>query len=231
MNVRYMPHAHIDGAAISLLNAYGRQHGQITQPPVPADEILECHLRLSLLFDDLRKKFDDPSVLGAMRVDRREVLIDQSLDPYENPSLKGRYRFTVAHEVGHWTLHREQMEMVRSAPLFDGEKGPSIICRSSRKKPPIEWQADCFAACLLMPVEMVRAQWESITGSRQPYVAEKEIENLERNYGLTDTDQPPAVEVAKRMSHAFEVSAQAMQIRLVELNLILTKQPPRTLFG
>jgi len=39
------------------------------------------------------------------------------------------------------------------------------------------------------------------------------------------------VEVAKRMSHAFEVSAQAMQIRLVELNLILTKQPPRTLFG
>ena len=90
MNVRYMPHAHIDGAAISLLNAYGRQQGQITHPPVPADEILECHLRLSLLFDDLRKKFDDPSVLGAMRVDRREVLIDQSLDPYANPSLKGR---------------------------------------------------------------------------------------------------------------------------------------------
>ena len=34
-------------------------------------------------------------------------MIDESLDPEENPAKEGRYRFTLAHEGGgHWRLHR-----------------------------------------------------------------------------------------------------------------------------
>ncbi len=33
-------------------------------------------------------------------------MIDESLDPKKNPAKEGRYRFTLAHEGGHWRLHR-----------------------------------------------------------------------------------------------------------------------------
>jgi hypothetical protein len=33
-------------------------------------------------------------------------VIDESLDPDEKPAKEGRYRYTAAHEVGHWRLHR-----------------------------------------------------------------------------------------------------------------------------
>jgi len=61
MDVRFLPEAHIERAANELLFAYGQKFGEVTAPPVPAEEILECHLRLSLDFADLR----EARVLGA----------------------------------------------------------------------------------------------------------------------------------------------------------------------
>src|SRR5262245_4661608 len=79
---------------------------------VPVESSLEHHLKCSLDFNDLHKRLGvamtggDPEVLGAVWVGTREVFIDQSLDPDENPGMEGRFRFTVAHEIGHWWLHR-----------------------------------------------------------------------------------------------------------------------------
>ncbi|MBK8008612.1 MAG: ImmA/IrrE family metallo-endopeptidase [Rhizobiales bacterium] len=54
-------------------------------------------------------------------------MIDDSLDPEENPSMLGRYRFTLAHEIGHWRLHRHSVRqgrrpvfLFRSIDLADG---------------------------------------------------------------------------------------------------------------
>lgn len=229
MNVKFLPEAHIERAANELLFAYGQKFGEVAAPPVPAEEILECHLGLSLDFDDLRARFGDASILGAIWIDTEEVLIDQSLDPSADRRREGRCRFTVAHEAGHWVLHRHQLLEVRGAPLFDGKPEPSVICRDTARKPPIEQQADYFASFLLMPVEMVRRQWEAVTGRHEAYVAEDEIAELRGRFNLTD-DAQPTVEIAKRMASVFRVSGQAMQIRLVGLKLILPQKPPPSLF-
>ena len=34
----------------------------------------------------------EPDILGAMFFDERRIVIDESLDPEENPSNEGRYR-------------------------------------------------------------------------------------------------------------------------------------------
>jgi hypothetical protein len=229
MDVKFLPEAHIERAANELLFAYGQKFGEVTAPPIPAEEILECHLGLSLDFADLRARFGDAHILGAIWIDTKKVLIDQSLDPSGDQRREGRYRFTVGHEAGHWVLHRHQLLEARSAPLFDAKPEPSVICRDTVNKPPIERQADYFASYLLMPEEMVRRQWAEVTGSREPYVAEDEINQLRGRYGLAE-DEQPTVEIAKRMARVFRVSGQSMQIRLVGLKLILPQKPPPSLF-
>lgn len=57
-------------------------------------------------------------------------------------------------------------------PLFsraaDQKATPAIVCRTSKKRDPAEWQADCFAACLLMPASDVRAAVKAAFGDELP---------------------------------------------------------------
>jgi hypothetical protein len=52
--------------------------------PVPVEEVLEAHLKLTLDFDDLHTKLGismvgaEPEVFGALWVHSREIFVDQS---------------------------------------------------------------------------------------------------------------------------------------------------------
>jgi hypothetical protein len=83
----------------------------------------------------------ESDILGAIFFDDRRVVIDEGLDPEENPTKEGRYRFTLAHEGGgHWRLHRHLFAKDSAPrPLFETPSLPSVICRSSQAKEPIEW--------------------------------------------------------------------------------------------
>jgi hypothetical protein len=73
------------------------------------------HLKIGIEFDDTHRLFGvprsglgfDPDILGAIFFEQKRIVIDESLDPDENPAKEGRYRYTAAHEVGHWRLHRQ----------------------------------------------------------------------------------------------------------------------------
>lgn len=41
----------------------------------------------------------------------------------------------------------------------DGTPHPDVVCHSSEKYQPVEWQANAFAACLLMPKRMIYEAW------------------------------------------------------------------------
>ncbi|OHB45938.1 MAG: hypothetical protein A2Y13_05290 [Planctomycetes bacterium GWC2_45_44] len=228
MKIKYLRESQIETAAFNLLVAYGQKYGEISKPPIPVDAILESHLCLNFSFDDLPKLFNKPDVLGATWVKKRKICIDQSLDPTEHPSAEGRFRFTVAHELGHWILHKSQIEEV-SGGLFETDTKPSIVCRTQSAKEPIEWQADAFAGFLLMPKELVHNTWKNIFGSLEPYIAVNEIADLSARWGLAE-DSHPTVKVTKKLAQIFNVSGQSMQIRLIGLGLVLTKQPEKGLF-
>jgi hypothetical protein len=74
-----------------------------------------------------------PTAYSACPVPTLASVIDESLDPEENPAKEGRYRFTLAHEGGgHWRLHRHLFAKdPMQAPLFGGPAAPSVVCRSS----------------------------------------------------------------------------------------------------
>ena len=218
--VKFLPVDDIEGASLCLLAEYGRKYGAVEGPPIPVEEILEAHIELSLDFDDLAERLGLPDVLGATWVQDRRVLIDQSLDPTENPTKEGRYRFTVAHELGHWELHRHHfITNEGQASLFGEKSKPSIVCRSGSRKDPMEWQADTFSGFLLMPKDMIFAAWEARHGNRGLYIAEEEMADLSAKWGLAE-DARPTVDMARELAREFNVSGQAMQIRLIGLGLI-----------
>lgn len=230
MKVPFLTPQSIERSALSLIAAYENSFGKIASPPIPVEEIIECHLQLDFYIDDLKSSFGSDDVLGATWIAERKVRVDESLDPTVYPAKEGRYRFTLAHETGHWELHRPLLEAhAGQGVLFASETQPPVVCRTSASKEPMEWQADTFAGYLLMPEEMLRRAWREIFGSTDPYLAASEIAATSATWSLAE-DRTPTVAVAREMAEVFKVSGQAMQIRLTGLGLIRTQAPPPSLF-
>ena len=134
----------IAAAATGVIADYEAKIKRRVQPPIPVENIIERGLRLKLGFSDLRKKLKLNDVLGATYVKDGMICVDLSLAENQN---EDRLCFTFAHETGHWTLHREYINQTCQTGTDDA----FIFCRIKDAKQKIEWQADYFASCLLMP--------------------------------------------------------------------------------
>ncbi|MCZ7583357.1 MAG: ImmA/IrrE family metallo-endopeptidase [Deltaproteobacteria bacterium] len=220
----------IEFMALELISEYGKKFGAIAVPPIPMEEIIDSHLNIYLRYTNLNPGKPTKVVLGELDVVKKELRVDESLDPDEHPEKEGRCRFTLAHEAGHWRMHRPLMIVEREQPsLFGQSTVEPIVCRTISRKDPIEWQADTFAGYLLMPKDMVLATWMNICGSLKPYVAAGEIADLSSRWGLAE-DKTPTVSIARDMAKVFKVSGQSMQIRLAELGLVQMKEGEPELF-
>jgi hypothetical protein len=225
--VPFLHEKRIEEEADLLIAEYGRDRKPVTVPPVPVEQIMEAQLELTVEFDDLRAMFESDDVLGAIWFKDALVKVDQNLDPHVRPALLGRFRFTLAHETAHWCLHRKYYQADPSqAHLFDGRGAPAFVCRSS-EKPPVEWQADTFAGYLLMPKKLVVAAWQEWRGGLDPVVLASLPPAPTRSQ--RDPDNARMEHFCKPLAEKFEVSAEAMRIRLEKLGLLL-REVPNTLF-
>lgn len=225
--VPFLPEKHIEDEAMLLIAEYGRDHEEITAPPVPVDELLEVQCKLTVEVEDLRGLFKNDDVLGAIWFKDGLVRVDRTLDPHDRPAMLGRFRFTLSHEVGHWRLHRKHYrEDPAQAHLFGGRGAPAFVCRSS-EKPPVEWQADTFASYLLMPKKLIVAAWQQWRGGLDPVA----LDTLPASSGHDHRDPGDLrlEQFCKPMAETFEVSAEAMRIRLEKLGFLL-REAPNTLF-
>jgi Zn-dependent peptidase ImmA (M78 family) len=239
--VPYLSDEAIECDAAALLAEYARARGVTITPPIPIEDIVEKHLKLGIEFDDTHTLFGiprdpqgDADILGAIFFDERRIVIDESLDPEDNPAKEGRYRFTLAHEGGgHWRLHRHLFaKEPAQAALFDGLAAPSVVCRSSEAKKPVEWQADFYASCLLMPRKLIFSAWDEIFPDRKLRVLQPrtpfshpfvEIPRISRHFGGLDcleSDDEALDRIARPVAERFLVSPIAMRIRLEKLGLL-----------
>jgi hypothetical protein len=226
--VPFLPEKRIEDEAALLLAEYAEKHGPVDVPPIPIDEIIELHLELAFELADLQQMFQHPDVHGALWVNERRVGVDQSLDPSLYPQKLGRFRYTLAHEGAHWRLHRPYYLKDPNQGLLVADAGkPAYICRSSDKSP-AEWQADFFAANLLMPRQMVYAEWLAWRGDVQP-VALDDFRSAEVARANGCTDEEMMEDFCRPLALKFEVSPMAMRIRLEQLAL-MTREKVNLLF-
>ena len=204
LKVPFWKKLEIEGMALDLLHKYESWKGVRLVPPIDIDDIVEGYLKIDLQLFDLKELLSMPDVLGATWFEDKVIRIDSSLEQKE-----GRLSFTM-YEMDKVTL-----------PLFAYEEHmrptPAVVCRSGKKKDPAEWQADQFAAMLLMPSSMVRASISTIQehGLFPIKDLEKNRLNVAENYNLRT--------VARQIiQFGFSnVSIESMCYRLVDLDLVI----------
>ena len=146
----YLKNSTIEKESKKLLGDFNNKAGHKLSAPIPVFDIIE-YLGHDV---DFRKDgiYEDKNLLGGTIIDQKTIEINENLSDHE-----GRMNFTAAHEVGHIILH---------VPFYNAKHGKDvsehkIISRKDggfegTKKEPEEWQADKFAAFLLMPSELIK---------------------------------------------------------------------------
>lgn len=178
------------------------EHHPSGQIPVPVEEIAEFGLELDIVpIPDLEKRY---ATAGFISADLTTVTVDAR---FFKRNYVNRLRFTLAHEIGHAYLHREQIEVLGSDTI-EGWKGGRLLI-SDFDYETMECQADEFAAQVLVP--------------RQPLV-EVHQEALGRLEALgldfDAFDEEARSRVVAHMADRFTVSSGTMWRRLRRERLI-----------
>ena len=168
--------------------------------PVPIDLIAERDLRLSIIpGHELQKVF---GIEGFLSKDCSSITIDRSV--MENRYY--RYRFTIAHEIGHLVLHRSlyenaEFETIEEWIAFTNQIGAEEYRWA-------EWQAYRFAGLVLVPVETLHNRFSDAIRKA-------------RNAGFRVEDHfEEFVEfISRPLSREFDVSTEVIekQIKLEKL--------------
>lgn len=198
----------------------------LTDPqPFDIDGFTECYLNLTL---DYQYLSNDGRYLGMtvfnntnkvpvyvpkyecaeyIRAENGTVIIDNSL---LDEKQENRYRFTLGHECGHWIFHRDYFDYNPNQLTLFEISTPFHTCREINRNYLrentsnwdetrwMEWQADQFAAGILMPESSVHCLYETQNGWRS--LSEYQITQL--------------------LTKVYNVSEQAAYLRLCNLNYI-----------
>ena len=140
--------------------------------PVPIDAITEDHFGLLIQESvDIAAAFPEQApaggapASGALIPERAEIWVDAT----EVSRSPRRRRDAVAHELGHWILHRgpetllcatSTIEPAATVTRPEGAGPRSWPWDPRPAAPQIEWEANLFGGALLLPPWLVREVWE-----------------------------------------------------------------------
>ena len=155
--------------------------------------------------------FEDDFQLGRLDVDKNQIILNS-----KGVNNSSRYRFTMAHELGHYILHSHLFKEQGVTSIGESDETLSISKNVSRK---LEYQANSFASYLLMPKDLVLFLFYHIHDICIHKVYGDSFQPLYYN-----PDQPETWSsyncVVGEMTRLLGVSQQALQIRLKSLNLL-----------
>jgi transcriptional regulator with XRE-family HTH domain len=231
-------------------SAYGllarHELGQNTYcAPTPIERLVEDE-GIVYTIDELAAGDGGPIVLGRSRWNGadREITISARLADSERECDWHRFRFTLGHELFHALEHLPLMGGLRRgglerAAIFEvGLPGAVSLRKRSRAERSVdrwagsgrhrglltredwrEWQANTFASAVLMPEWAVRSEFEERAGA-QAVCAERGGNSRELALDLAGEVLFAGAVYAQSLAQLFDVSRQAMAIRLLDLGLV-----------
>ena len=212
MNYNYYHDEALETIARKVISQYNP--ALLKEPsPIPIEDIMERVYGLTLEYHYLRKNervlgetvFADVNVpiyepqnnrYKLIPVKAGTVIIDVRLLQKPND---GRFRFTCAHELAHWVIDRKyfiRIDETAALTSATAEEMTKTVAISSNTNALIERQANRMASRLLMPKC-----------------------TLKPAYHHARSKLPSMAAVLTHLADLYEVSKQAMQIRLEEMGL------------
>lgn len=148
-------HTYLEYIANNILNHYDKNLLKSQPSEIPIEEIIEFDYGIILEYKDLSKN----KTIHGLTVFENSVIpiFNKKINQYEAYSAKAgtiiidnsllderkerRRRFTMAHELAHWIMHKEHYV-----------KSQSLACKTDKMNDKvIEREADKLAASILMP--------------------------------------------------------------------------------
>lgn len=117
--------------------------------PVPVESIAEDLLGLAI------EHSPDTRFSGVLLPAQRVIRLNAAETDRDDPTLR-RFRFTIAHELGHWTCHAKGGAALTATSYC---RAADISQDADRA---LEREANVFAAELLMPEPAVRSAWHEL---------------------------------------------------------------------
>ena len=134
-------------------DAFLTKYHPTLQIPVPIEPIIEFQMHLDIVpLPGLEEAFE---IVGFTASSLDEISVDQHV--YEH--RPGRYRFTLAHEVGHVVLHAELFKEHRFRGADEWKRFVRAFPDLDLSR--LEWQAHSFAGLVLVPSEALRRELKS----------------------------------------------------------------------
>lgn len=175
MEQRYRSIAALEAIARNTLNNFDAQLLFGTPAAVPIEK-LAGWLGLCIEYQCLRKNglilgemvydttfvpvyFHDIKSYDLITVNGKTIILDESLLHGRN---YGRLRFTCAHEISHYLIHKD---------LYAGTGRAAALgnpLKSSEENPNVERQANQLATMLLMPKKQVKSALYALPNRRNP---------------------------------------------------------------
>ena len=194
----------IEAIGRKVLQEYDRTLLEGPPQAVPIETIIETKFNLILEYHTLRKNgsvlgetiFDDGAAILYDHLEKRYRLIAVKAgtilvdERLCTNRLLGRMRFTCAHELGHWVLHQKLYSGTGDVAAYEGKTS------SDESHGLIEWQADALATALLMPIKKKKKCFYQLRPGKT------------------------GGQIIVEMAQIFQVSKQAIQIRLETHNLL-----------
>ena len=152
--------------------------------PLEASRVAEF-LNVNISYEEIDEK---GLIVAKIIPEERKIIINKDI-----PELHGRLaESTIAHEIGHWVLHVNPHEADTFAkeveiniagiqslsPYFCHSASEQLDkYRASSKQEHLEWQAQYFASCLLMPRYILEEKRRSrdLTNWRHLYAMQDEL--------------------------------------------------------
>lgn len=114
--------------------------------PIDMENIIEFKLKLEIIpLSNIRPLINSDAFILS---DFQSIILDS--DYFNDHRYENRIRFSLAHEIGHFVLHRKQYDDFTISSIEDYINYVTNISGQSYKA--FEWQANCFAANLLAPI-------------------------------------------------------------------------------
>jgi Zn-dependent peptidase ImmA (M78 family) len=169
-----MPKEEIERRAEEVLMRVQAKRKRPLKWPIDAGHVAEA-LGLDMDCGDIPP--DEQGAISAMILPTEGKIV---MNENNRELPKGFEESSIAHEIGHWELHIDQHAVSNFVELRDCGTETTVdpfLCRNVSSQKGIEWQAQYFAGCLLMPqfkLEDVR-RGRNLTNWRHLYAMRDEL--------------------------------------------------------
>lgn len=210
-NMPWLDYEEIRRKADSFL---GKHHPSRTIP-IPIEEIVELKLKLDIVPLQGLRNID---LEGFIYSDLSAIAVDEAIYLHVNQS---RYRFTLAHEIGHLVLHSQlyqehNIQNIKGYLEFQKNLPQGLLRR-------VEWQGRCFAGLVLVPAEPLESRAKKIAKEVVKIVSELSNNKirLEENTNLLRDN------IEEEIAKVFKVSQEVISKRVgydkLDLDKIITE--------